>query len=76
MITVTVGNNLSRTSNIVDPAITTPRMILDGAHIDYSMANVHMDGESLGAANMDKSFEELGVTKQCYLIAVTKTNNA
>ena len=75
MIQVTIGTNTSRTKVVVDPA-TTPRKVLEASNINYSTAAVHLDGASLKPGEMDKSFSDLGITENCYLIAVIKADNS
>lgn len=74
-IKVTVGTNTSRKSVIVDSA-TTLRKVLEDNQIDYSRANVNLDGASLNPGDMDKSFAELGIAETCFLIASIKQDNA
>lgn len=74
-IKVTVGTNTSRKSVIVD-ANTTLRRVLEDNEIDYSRANVNLDGASLNPGDMDKSFTTLGITESCFLIASIKQDNA
>lgn len=75
MIRVTVGTNTSRKNVVVDEA-TTLRQVLESNEIDYSRANVNLDGASLNAGDMDKSFADLGITENCFLIASVKQDNA
>ena len=74
-IKVTVGTNTSRKSVIVDNS-TTLRKVLEDNQIDYSRANVNLDGASLNPGDMDKSFAELGIAETCFLIASIKQDNA
>ena len=75
MIRVTVGTNTSRKNVIVDEN-TTLRKVLEDNEIDYSRANVNLDGASLNPGDMDKSFATLGITENCFLIASIKQDNA
>jgi len=75
MIRVTVGTNTSRKNVVVDEA-TTLRQVLESNEIDYSRANVNLDGASLNAGDMDRSFADLGITENCFLIASVKQDNA
>lgn len=75
MIRVTVGTNTSRKNVIVDES-TTLRKVLEDNEIDYSRANVNLDGASLNPGDMDKSFATLGITETCFLIASIKQDNA
>jgi hypothetical protein len=74
-IRVTVGTNTSRKNVIVD-ASTTLRKVLEDNEIDYSRANVNLDGASLNPGDMDKTFADLGIAESCFLIASIKQDNA
>lgn len=74
-IRVTIGTNTNRKNVIVD-ASTTLRKVLEDNEIDYSRANVNLDGASLNPGDMDKSFATLGITESCFLIASIKQDNA
>ncbi len=75
MVKVTIGNNMQRQEVIVESDATI-REVLEENHIEYGMASMHLDGVSLRPGDFDKTFEDLGVTDHCYLLAVTKTDNA
>jgi hypothetical protein len=75
MIQVTIGNNLNR-SKVVINSDTTLRTALDDAELDYAMAQLHLDGATLKAGDLDKTFADFGITTSCFLIAVVKTDNA
>jgi hypothetical protein len=75
MIKVTVGNNVQRKSTIVDSS-TTLRQVLDAAQIDYTRGAMHLDGAPLQPGDLDKTFAQFGITEQCYLLNVVKTDNA
>jgi len=75
MIKVTVGNNVKRTSVIVDEN-TTPRACLEANDIDYAHGVTHLNGSTLRPGDMDRSFAELGITERCFLTNVVKADNA
>lgn len=75
MIKVTLGNNLRRESVIIDEN-TTLRTALEGADIDYTKGMMHLDGASLTAGDLDKTFADFGVQEKCYLLNVVKADNA
>lgn len=75
MIKVTLGNNLKRDAVIIDEQ-TTLRDALEDAGIDYTVGMMHLDGVSLRAGDLDKTFAEFGVTDKCYLLNVVKADNA
>ena len=75
MIKVTLGNNVDRKSVIVDENKTL-KSVLEENSIDYSRGAMHLDGASLGAGELNKTFAELGVTEKCYLLNIAKMDNA
>ena len=75
MIKVVTGNNVQRRSTIVDSS-TTLRQVLDAAQIDYTRGSMHLDGAPLQPGDLDKTFAQFGITEQCYLLNVVKTDNA
>ena len=75
MIKVFVGNNVNRKAVLVDEN-STLRKVLEDNNIDYSIGMTTLDGATLGAGELDKSFEEFGITEQCYLLNTAKAVNA
>lgn len=75
MIKVTIGNNVKREAVILDEN-TTLRDALDNNGIDYTSGVMHLDGASLGAGDLDKTFASFGITEKCYLLNVIKADNA
>jgi len=75
MIKVVVGNNVKRESVIVD-GNTTLRKVLEDAGIDYTRGVMHLDGSSLQAGDLDKTFTSFGITDKCFLLNVVKADNA
>lgn len=80
MIQVIVGNNVNRETKLV-PATTTLRAVLEEAGIDYSRGTTHLDGATLKAGEISKTFAELGYTGEegkdkCFLLNVVKADNA
>lgn len=75
MISVTVGNNISRKSEPYPPN-TTIRTILEEAELDYSTGGIHLDGATLGAGDFDKTLADFNITDRCYLLSVVKADNA
>lgn len=75
MIKVTMGNNLDRTSVIVKNDQTI-RETLDKNGISYTSGVMHLNGAPLRDDDFDKTFEELGVRNDCYLLSVAKAQNA
>jgi hypothetical protein len=75
MIRVIVGTTTTRVEKNYSPA-TSLREILEDNAVDYSVAQVMLDGASLQAGDMDKTLADMNVTEKCMLIAVVKANNA
>ena len=80
MIRCTIGNNLKRSAYNFDPN-TTLRAALEEAGIDYTTGTMNLDGCSLGAGDLNKTFAQLGYTGEeghdkCFLLNVVKADNA
>lgn len=75
MIRVIVGTTTQRNEKNYTPS-TTIRNILEDNAIDYSVAQVMLDGASLQAGDMDKTLTDMNVREKCMLIAVVKAANA
>lgn len=75
MISVIVGTTTQRQTKNYAPT-TTIRTILEDSAIDYSVAQVMLDGASLQAGDMDKTLADMNIAEKCMLIAVVKANNA
>lgn len=75
MVKVVVGNNVKRESVIVDSS-TTLRSVLEDAGIDYTRGVMHLDGSSLMAGDLDKTFADFGIAEKCFLLNVVKADNA
>lgn len=75
MIKVTMGNNVKRTSEILDEN-TTLREALETAEIDYTRGMMNLDGSTLAPGELDKTFADFGITEKCYLLNVVKADNA
>ena len=75
MIRVIVGTTTQRVEKNYAPA-TTLREILEDNAVDYSIAQVMLDGANLQAGDMDKTLADMNVTEKCMLIAVVKAANA
>ena len=75
MIKVTIGNNVKRKTEILDPE-TTLREALEDAQIDYTNGIMNLDGSTLSPGDLDKSFADFGITEKCYLLNVVKADNA
>ncbi len=75
MIKVTLGNNVKRTTVIV-PETATLRNTLEENEIDYTRGVMHLDGSSLMPGDLDKTFQQMGITEKCFLLNVVKADNA
>ena len=75
MISVTLGTNTNRSKVLVDPT-STLREVLEDNSINYASGNLHLDGSSLKPGDLDKSFSELGISSNCYLLSIQKADNA
>ena len=75
MIKVTMGNNVKRSSEILDEN-TTLREALELAEIDYSRGTMNLDGSSLAPGDLDKTFADFGIAEKCFLLNVVKADNA
>lgn len=75
MVKVIVGNNLKR-ENVVVSGDTTLRSVLENANIDYSRGSMTLDGSTIEAGGLDKTFNEYGIADKCYLLNVVKADNA
>jgi hypothetical protein len=75
MIKVTIGNNVKRTSEILDKN-TTLREALETAEIDYTRGIMNLDGSTLNPGDLDKTFADFGISEKCYLLNVVKADNA
>ena len=74
MIKVTMGNNVKRTSEILDPN-TTLRTALDAAGVDHIDGVINLDGSPLKDGDLDRTFADLGITDHCFLLNVAKADN-
>jgi hypothetical protein len=75
VVRVTVGNNVQKETKDV-PSTETLRTTLENANIDYTRGITTIDGSSLKAGDMDKTYAELGITGRTFLLNVVKADNA
>lgn len=75
MIKAIIGNNISRSQSIIDEN-TTLREALEQAGIDYAIGMTSLDGVTLKAGDLDKTFADFGIEDHCYLMNVVKADNA
>lgn len=62
--------------NIIVDSSATLREVLEEAGIDYTMGNTSLDGATLKAGDLDKSFDDFGIVDRTFLLNVVKTDNA
>lgn len=75
MINVTIVDNLHRNTYPVDPN-TTLRSVLEAHDVDYTTGQTKLDGSSLAAGDLDKTFADFGIAEKCYLVNIAKQDNA
>lgn len=75
MVKITVGNNVQR-STVIVPSTQTLRKTLEDAGIDYTRGMTTLDGSTLGAGELDKSFGDMGIKEKAFLLNVVKADNA
>lgn len=75
MIKVTLGNNIDRSTVIIDEN-TTLRSALEANGVDYSRGTMHLDGATLKPGDLDKTFKQHNITEKCFLFSVVKADNA
>lgn len=84
MVQVIIGTTLKRKTFTLAPD-TTLKAALEGAKadtgIDYATSMITLDGASLGAGDLNKTFKDLGYDgtyghDSCMLISVVKADNA
>jgi len=75
MIQVKIGQNLNRDNIIVDENITL-KEAFDMQGIDYSVGISSLDGATLRAGDINRTFADFGVGETCTLVNVFKLDNA
>lgn len=75
MIKVIVGNNVKRETVIVNSS-TTLKQVLEDAGVDYTRGVMNLDGATLQAGDLDKTFDQFGIAEKCFLLNVVKADNA
>lgn len=73
MIKVTVGTNTSRKTVMVNPT-TIIKTVLQENNIDYATGGIHLDGMAIAGEELNKSFAESGITEDCILLSVVKSD--
>ena len=75
MIKIIVKSNTTSKSIIADENRTL-RSVLEETGIDYTVGQTSLDGATLPAGGIDKTFADYGVGEKCYLMNVAKMDNA
>jgi hypothetical protein len=75
MIKVTIGTSTQRLPEKIVEETMTIKEVLEEAEVVYEAAQIHIDGAIASPTDMNASFETLGITDSCRIIAVVKTNN-
>lgn len=75
MLELTIGTNLKRIKVIISGS-TTVGAALEDNDIDYSTAQLYLNGATINPGDTSKTFSELGINDKAVLIAVTKVDNA
>ena len=74
-ITVVIGNNVTRKS-VPTTTNVTIRELLEANGVDYTRAQMHLDGVPLQAGDFDKTFGEFGISTKAFLTSVVKADCA
>lgn len=75
-IKVITGNNVQKNDPISVESDTTLRTVLEAAGIDYTRGIMNLDGAPLAPGDLDKTFDDFGITNKCFLLNVVKADNA
>lgn len=74
MIEIKIGTNMER-KTILAEETKTIKAVLEENEVDYASTQIHLDGVPLTATELNSTFEKVGITEKCYLLAVTKLTN-
>lgn len=75
MIIATIGNNVQRKKVHLNPNTTLNQAIAETG-LDFTLMQMHLDGEALDPEDLDRTFADHGITDLCFLIGVVNTKNA
>ena len=75
MVKVVVGNNVHHQDVVVNDG-TTLRAVLDAKGVDYTRGTMHLDGSTISAGGLDKTFADYGIKEKCFLLNVVNADNA
>lgn len=74
-ISVTIGNNTKRAAYTVDSATTLAAAMKEHG-VDPNVGTVALNGATLQKSELQKTFDDFGVTDSCFLISSVKADNA
>lgn len=74
-IKVTFLNNVSKQSFMVE-STTEIQEFLNENELNYGFGTVHLNGETLLEEDFEKTFEDFGVTDECFMMKVKNADNA
>lgn len=75
IINAKFGKNTERYSKNIESSDTIKKVLQD-ENIDYNTTTILIDGAPLSVGEINKTFDELGVTETVYINAVVKASNA
>ena len=75
MIRVNFSTNAGTTQEIFTPD-TTLRGVFESFGINLNNRQVFVDGSPIRVGDMDRNFDQLGITSSCTLSAIDQKNNA
>lgn len=76
MINVKTGTNLGINPPYPADENDTLRFVLEQTGVDYSRGTLVLNGSPLRPGDLDKTFNDLEVKNDAYLISVVKADNA
>ena len=74
-IKVTFLNNVSKQS-FMEESTSKIQEFLNENELNYGLGAVHLNGETLLADDFEKTFDDFGVTEECFMMKVKNADNA
>lgn len=75
IINAKFGKNTERYNKNINSEDTIKKVLQD-EDIDYNTTTILIDGAPLGVGDINKTFDEMGITDTVYINAVVKASNA
>lgn len=75
MIQVTMTNNVGRQS-VIAKSTDTIRDVFEANDFDYGTGALYINGAPVRPGDIDKTFEEIGITEVARISSVAKVDNA